>query len=345
MSHDPGNPTSGEHGSEPGLPGHTLQAYVDGELTEAERDEVARSLERSASARAYVREQQEVRTLLRSSGARLTAPSTLHARVTAALDEVDLSRSGAAPAERLRGLRAIARGTLVMAPAAAAAVGLFFVVQSGALTDARGPSPAVAVLGAPTAGPAAMAAGPAAMAPTRRAVTPHDAPSASAAEPATTPPSAPASTVRDPIELAGLEGFDFSGGFEAPARLPEGVTLVSADRHGANNASHTGTDALEVSYVDRHTGGRLVDVQRPLVGLDAGASAARADELTVRRDGTDFWLRRDAAGRAHLRFHDGRVEHALRHHGGETARVGAPVVAEDPGFATLLDLALTIRQR
>lgn len=115
-----------------------LQPYVDGELSDEERKHVAHYLESSPEAQSRVRQQQAVRAALRSLEQEI-APAQLRVAVLAGLDEVDADNvvSLEDGPKRSKG-RAILRGALLMAPAAAAAVALFFVVRGdlGTFTNA-----------------------------------------------------------------------------------------------------------------------------------------------------------------------------------------------------------------
>lgn len=127
-----------------------LQPYVDGELSDEETKQVAHYLENSPEAHSRVQQQQAVRAALRSLEQEI-APAQLRTAVLQALDEVD-GKPGPSKA------RAILRGALLMAPAAAAAVALFFVVRGdlGTFTNATQQGAALngAVIDAPSEGDA-----------------------------------------------------------------------------------------------------------------------------------------------------------------------------------------------
>lgn len=158
-----------------------LQPYVDGELAVAEQERVACHLEGCRPCRSAVAEQQWVRATLRAVD-RDTAPSSLRARIGAALDVVDLEQPavvakptpvkarGPSVWSRMGGALAdMARGAMVMVPASAVAVGLFFVAREGFVPvdrpahglgaalgtapQAATPAPAVAVAPTPAARP------------------------------------------------------------------------------------------------------------------------------------------------------------------------------------------------
>jgi anti-sigma factor (TIGR02949 family) len=139
-----------------------LQPYVDGELGGTEQERVASHLESCRPCRAAVQEQHWVRATLRAVQ-REVAPAALRARIVGELDALDqdpatsqaavstVSMSGmstVAPSERRRAkastgarpsfwsramttLADVARGSMVMVPASAVAVGLFFVAREG----------------------------------------------------------------------------------------------------------------------------------------------------------------------------------------------------------------------
>jgi len=144
-----------------------LQPYVDGELGATEQERVAAHLEACRPCRAAVQEQHWVRATLRAVQ-RDQAPAALRARIVAELDALDqdpaASQAGASTSHAgipgtlphadggraARGnthphpvvrpslwsravatLADVARGGMVMVPASAVAVGLFFVAREG----------------------------------------------------------------------------------------------------------------------------------------------------------------------------------------------------------------------
>lgn len=113
-----------------------LQPYVDGELSAEEHHLVAEQVAANPEYQAIVGEQQRVRSLLRELALE-GAPSGLRARVLADLDALDRDRQRAERRSWMipvaGRLRAFGKGTLLMMPAAAAALVLFFVVRSGNL--------------------------------------------------------------------------------------------------------------------------------------------------------------------------------------------------------------------
>ncbi|MFZ6179770.1 anti-sigma factor family protein [Nannocystis pusilla] len=109
---------------------HTLQPFIDGELTEAERAEVEAQLARDPAMREVAEEQLRIRQLLRDLP-RATAPQALRARVLLELDAIDREtapKPAAAP-QRSR-WRNFLRGGALMLPAGAAAFGLFLVART-----------------------------------------------------------------------------------------------------------------------------------------------------------------------------------------------------------------------
>lgn len=117
-----------------------LQPYVDGELQSEEQLTVAGHLERCQGCRVAVSEQAWVRTTLQTIE-RERAPQAVRARILQGLDAIDaeIARTAQA-ADRSSGwrhrlwdrLRDLGRGGLIMVPAGAVAVGLFFVARHGA---------------------------------------------------------------------------------------------------------------------------------------------------------------------------------------------------------------------
>ena len=117
-----------------------LQPYVDGELQADEQEKVAEHLHRCKGCRAAVSEQAWVRATLQSVD-RDRAPQALRARVFQGLDEVDREVEAEAAAVQASTpgfaarmwarVRDMGRGGLIMVPAGAAAIGLFFFARQG----------------------------------------------------------------------------------------------------------------------------------------------------------------------------------------------------------------------
>lgn len=111
---------------------HTLQPYIDGELTDAERAEVEALMARDPALRELAEEQLKIRQVLRDLP-KQTAPQALRARVLLDLDAIDREQAPApkpAPEPRFARLRAFFRGATVMVPAGAAALALFVVARN-----------------------------------------------------------------------------------------------------------------------------------------------------------------------------------------------------------------------
>lgn len=118
-----------------------LQPYVDAELTAGEQVVVATHLEDCSGCRAAVSEQAWVRATLQNVE-RETAPQALRAKILLGLDEVDQEQAAEAAASAPPGfgtrmwarLRDLGRGGLIMVPASAVAVALFFMAREGLVT-------------------------------------------------------------------------------------------------------------------------------------------------------------------------------------------------------------------
>lgn len=132
-----------------------LQPYVDGELASEEQERAAHHVEGCDPCRSAVQEQLWIRATLRAIE-RDRAPRALRARILQSLEEVDRETEAAAEhasppgawARAWSRLRDVFRGGLVMVPAGAVAVALFYVARSGVSpTDPMAP-PASAGLGA-----------------------------------------------------------------------------------------------------------------------------------------------------------------------------------------------------
>ncbi len=118
-----------------------LQPYVDGEVTGEEQVQVGAHLETCSGCRAAVSEQAWVRATLQTVE-RDVAPQALRAKVLLGLDTIDRERAAEAAASAPPGLgrriwsrvRELGRGSLIMVPAGAVAVALFFMVSEGVVT-------------------------------------------------------------------------------------------------------------------------------------------------------------------------------------------------------------------
>ncbi|MCH9685451.1 MAG: zf-HC2 domain-containing protein [Deltaproteobacteria bacterium] len=118
-----------------------LQPYVDGEVTSPEQEQVGAHLESCAGCRAAVSEQAWVRATLQAVE-RDVAPQALRAKVLLGLDGIDREHAAEAAAAAPPGLgsriwsrvRDLGRGGLIMVPAGAVAVALFFMAREGVVT-------------------------------------------------------------------------------------------------------------------------------------------------------------------------------------------------------------------
>jgi hypothetical protein len=219
-----------------------LQPFVDDELTEEERKAVASYLDRNPEARQLVREQQEVKAALRDLELE-RAPNALRERILRELDAVDQEVAEASQDEKVQHiasaskdrpgsglwsrLGALAKGGLLMVPAAAAAVTLFFVARAG-----EGPNLPLSVPGAHMDGEVALHL-------PRKTAAVADAESGAVFD--------GKGVIEDqfPIQVA-----------DRPD-LPPNVELVSD--HAANALA----TQVTVQYADRRGGFRLLDLQRP----------------------------------------------------------------------------------
>lgn len=109
---------------------HTLQPFIDGELTEAERAEVEAQLARDPALREVAEQQLRIRQVLRDLP-RATAPQALRARVLLELDAIDRENAPRpVPPPQPSRWRNFLRGGALMLPAGAAAFGLFLVART-----------------------------------------------------------------------------------------------------------------------------------------------------------------------------------------------------------------------
>jgi anti-sigma factor RsiW len=293
-----------------------LQPYVDGELPTDEQERVAEHLGGCKGCRAAVTEQSWVRAALRALP-REPAPQAMRAKVLLALDGVDREREAAAPAivpaqpslwsRMWSSLADLGRGGLIMVPAGAAAIGLFFVVK-----DASIPAPSAA--GTTNAAPAALGG---ALSPGTKGTIP-----------------APAASDDDPT--AALPQLQPQVGFEpqvpGPAPSPDSVQLVAAGVDGSTaNAARL---RFELLRRGQPTGHHLIDRQRP-----ADGTALRGELLSV--GGREYHLERDAAGAAVLHFVVGSVAHTVRLEG--AARVAGDDIVDDAGQRSPADVSALLR--
>lgn len=117
-----------------------LQPYVDGEVASDEQEKVAEHLQRCSGCRSAVSEQAWVRATLQSVE-RERAPQAVRARILQGLDDIDGELANETAAQAPPGwasqiwnrVRDLGRGGLIMVPAGAVAVGLFFMARQGAV--------------------------------------------------------------------------------------------------------------------------------------------------------------------------------------------------------------------
>lgn len=258
-----------------------LQPYVDGELPQEEQEQVAMHLQGCRGCRAAVSEQSWVRATLRALP-REPAPQAIRAKILLALDAVDRERAreGAAVVPQRAGWAArlwarvtdLGRGGLIMVPAGAAAIGLFFVVRDASVPVAPEASgPAMGIGGAVDL-----------VAPTKSSPEVDEAIGALA-------------------ELPPQVGFQPQVP-EAPAE--DGVQLVGAklDRSAGNAAARL---RFQLMRRGRPTGHHVIDWQLP-------ATLADLRGRPVNVGGRRYHLHRDDSGAAILHFVVEGVAHALR---------------------------------
>ncbi|MEM9458747.1 MAG: zf-HC2 domain-containing protein [Myxococcota bacterium] len=125
-----------------------LQPYMDSELNEPEPEQVAAHLEDFEDRDAAEPEQAWVRATLQAME-REVAPQALRAKILLGLDQIDRERAAEATASAPPGLgtkiwsrlRELGRGGLIMVPAGAVAVALFFMAKEGVVTPEGQQSP------------------------------------------------------------------------------------------------------------------------------------------------------------------------------------------------------------
>ncbi|MFO7564563.1 MAG: hypothetical protein R6X02_18100 [Enhygromyxa sp.] len=310
MSLDPIEP---DHAEVVGL----LQPFVDGELSDEERALVASRIAENPEYQAIVREQQQVRAMLRSLPREL-APAGLRERVLADLDAVDADRRAAEQrgwfAPVVGRIKAFGRGAMLMVPAAAAAAVLFVVASNAGLIGSQ-----------PLAGnhiDGGMV-NSLTLAPRKAEPAKAETPRAEQPAPAPVDSSLPA--------RAELDDLGFAVQVAPPRSLPSGVALVSDDPSSASSSAM-------VRYRDGG-GAVMVDRQRR-----AGVAALRGTRQVFREH--DYHLGRDEQGRPRVEFQLGRVHHSLVLEGGDAqgSQERAAVSVEAPEFQRLLFVADALRQ-
>lgn len=202
-----------------------IQPYVDGEVSDTERESVLAHLDGCGGCRTTVQEQQRVRAALKDLERDL-APAALRQRVLAELDRLDAEQASEHGeglfAATLGRIGAFMRGGMLLAPAAAAAVGLFFVVRANVDSEQLATQSTSLV--------------------DRADASAADAPTAAPPAPDGADDPAKHATKLEPVEGA------FEMQFAEESSLPSGIQLV-----GAGNAT--------VRF--RHDGAGFVDQQRP----------------------------------------------------------------------------------
>ncbi|MCX4245439.1 anti-sigma factor family protein [Paraliomyxa miuraensis] len=287
-----------------------LQPYVDGELNDQEQEQVAAHLEDCAGCRTAVSEQAWVRATLQAVQ-RDPAPHALRAKILLGLDEVDRERAAEAAASAPPGLgarlwarmRELGRGGLIMVPAGAVAIALFFMAREGIVTPdgtEMTASPGVGVAGAIVPGAEA----------SHGSVDDDDD-----------------DVMRAIAELEPQVGIRV----QVPQKASHELQLVGARLH------HAGDDQPPAAHLRyRLPDGQLViDRQRP-----ATASFRVAGGTALAYSGRSYDLHRDAVGRPVLSFELGGVAHSLVLEGGATLP-HAPHAADpdEPDYAPLLRFA------
>jgi hypothetical protein len=283
-----------------------LQPFVDGELADAERELVARQIADNPVYQAFVREQQQVRATLRTL-ARETAPPELRARIAAELDAVAAEGQRGRLAPVLDRAKSFGRGAMLMVPAAAAAVVLFFLTSNylpelesahvdGSMTKTLERAPSKR---------------------SERSDVQQEGASPVAPKPDASLPSGE--------QLADNLGFAVQ---VAPARsLPQGVALVT-------DSGLPGSSAM-VRY---QVGGGAVVVDRQ---HRAGVVELEGAHQVFR--GHDYYLARDSHGRPQVGFQLAFVQHELVLEGAAPrSEVGVGVA--EPDFQVLLLVADALRQ-
>lgn len=306
-----------EGGAEPGELIGLLQPFIDGELEGEEHRLVAEEVERNPEYRAIVERQRRVQSLLRGLE-RDVAPVELRARVIGELDAADQAKAEAEAsgwaAPIVGRIKAFGRGSLLMVPAAAAAVALFVLVRTGTVGNTLeglqhldgmhvdGGMASSLHVPKKDAEPSQLADG----------------------DRASERPAAPESADRA-LAVPSEQGFSIQ---VAPARsLPEGTALVSDDGPG------TASSAM-VRYRDA-AGALIVDRQRPAHSVTFIGTRQVFSNHT-------YHLSRDGQGRARVEFSLGPVHHTLTLEGAE-GRPGAGVATDEPDFVSLLAVGEALR--
>jgi len=330
-----------------------LQPYVDGEVQRDDQERVAEHLQRCQGCRVAVSEQAWVRATLQSVE-RDRAPQALRAKILLGLDDVERETDAealadvaqtppvSAAARMWARLRDFGKGGLIMVPAGAMAMGLFFVTRDGPeLTSTE-------VAGTPLIGGALLpGAEHPAPAPTKPKSVVTPPPTATQAEKGTDE----ASTDIDDNLLRLVRAIEPSVGFDV--QLPSGVSrrsgdpsqiqLVGASVDRGMRANNPGVRLrYELRSQGRATGQHLLDRQLP-----AGSDDTPGQLVSV--DGQQYRLHRNAAGSPVVYFRFRNILHAVTLEGtGESptghARVGVALPEAAPvEYRALLALADRLR--
>lgn len=289
-----------------------LQPYVDQELNDEEQVQVAAHLQDCSGCRAAVSEQAWVRATLQALE-REPAPRALRAKILLGLDEVDRERAAevaaSAPpgfgARLLARLRDLGRGGLIMVPAGAVAVALFFMAREGVVTPEGAGATASPGLGL-----------------------------GSAIVPGTATPVATGDeqVMRAISELEPQIGFRVQ--VPQAGEAAGGLQLVGARLHRTGASE---PPAADLRY-QLPSGEHVVDRQLPAAAfVPRGAPASYS--------GRSYHLHRDEAGRPTLWFAVGGVAHMVMLEGGPTPGAEGVAGPEHPDFALLLRFAARLDGR
>lgn len=287
-----------------------LQPYVDAELNEQEQEQVAAHLEDCSGCRAAVSEQAWVRATLQALE-REPAPRALRSKVLLGLDEVDRERAAelAASAPPSFGarfwarLRDLGRGGLIMVPASAVAVALFFMAREG-VVGPEGPGANASATASPGFG------------------------LGSALVPGTTQ-----AAHGDEDVLRAISELEPQVGFRV--QVPNGAASTTQDLQlvGARLHRTGGSEPPAADLRYQLPGGQhVVDRQLPAASfVPRGAPASYS--------GRSYHLHRDDAGRPALWFELGGVAHLVVLEGGPARAAEGITDPEHPDYATLLRFA------
>jgi anti-sigma factor (TIGR02949 family) len=280
-----------------------LQPFVDGELDENDQERVASHMSGCQPCRTAVGEQSWVRGMLRNIE-RERAPQALRANILLGLDEADREDArtpAGTTAPWWSRLRDLARGGMVMVPAGAVAMGLFFLARQGAFPGQE----------------------------------PVDLAPMAAAQMA--PATATAVSATNDGLLSALAKLEPQVGFPVQVAAPNpntGVELVGARLAGTSGPPSARLEYRMVGPAGQPTGHRVVDVQT------SGPMPTTAGTRQVFR-GRTYHLTRDADGRAHVHFSTGGVAHVVSIDGAAALPLPAAseLSSQERDFATLLLIA------